>query len=407
MFIGWLTCIPAVLLPHSPCRSTTANAPANRQMPIASVVSSNCMKKITSILALLICLASCQLGHLLNNDNCIEYNDSLTIHNEHMNIRVSQTNLNQSSRIRPYSMIYDNHLVVLNKKNIFYAFDLECFTRDSLYEKRINSLNFKRAFVASDTLFGIDSNDHAFVLNIKSDKWTKCTRKLPFDNSSPIYENEKYLCYSINHGEFGGILFFYNKRNARVTYMPASRVVSIIESEKGFYVTTCSTHMMESSSIIKVNNPDSLFILPDSMKIDYKWDNMNYYYPIIARSSIYNSQLNMIYHVNDSLISSGFNVENKNYFFTQHRIKNKQKICLTTLDNDSLKAISTNKNILNKLSFSRLDRTRKYNKITVIDWGYIADDPEEWGNRDYDPYLLGTTFIVKDSSIVRINWKKN
>jgi hypothetical protein len=39
MFIGWLTYIPAVLLPHSPCRSTTANAPANRQMPIASVVS--------------------------------------------------------------------------------------------------------------------------------------------------------------------------------------------------------------------------------------------------------------------------------------------------------------------------------------------------------------------------------
>jgi len=40
MFIGWLTCIPAALLPHSLCRSTTANAPANRQMPIASVVSS-------------------------------------------------------------------------------------------------------------------------------------------------------------------------------------------------------------------------------------------------------------------------------------------------------------------------------------------------------------------------------
>ena len=33
MFIGWLTCIPAVLLPHSLCRSTTANAPANRQCP--------------------------------------------------------------------------------------------------------------------------------------------------------------------------------------------------------------------------------------------------------------------------------------------------------------------------------------------------------------------------------------
>jgi len=45
MFIGWLTCIPAVLLPHSLCRSTTANAPANRQMPIASVVMGKCRKK--------------------------------------------------------------------------------------------------------------------------------------------------------------------------------------------------------------------------------------------------------------------------------------------------------------------------------------------------------------------------
>jgi hypothetical protein len=44
MFIGWLTCIPAVLLPHSLRRFTTANAPANRQMPIASVVSSKAKK---------------------------------------------------------------------------------------------------------------------------------------------------------------------------------------------------------------------------------------------------------------------------------------------------------------------------------------------------------------------------
>jgi len=47
MFIGWLTCIPAVLLPHSLCRSTTANAPANRQMPIASVVRGKAKNKKT------------------------------------------------------------------------------------------------------------------------------------------------------------------------------------------------------------------------------------------------------------------------------------------------------------------------------------------------------------------------
>src|ERR1035437_444234 len=49
MRIGWLTCIPAVLLPHSPCRFTTANAPANRQMPIASVVMRHSKKKKNNI----------------------------------------------------------------------------------------------------------------------------------------------------------------------------------------------------------------------------------------------------------------------------------------------------------------------------------------------------------------------
>ena len=45
MFIGWLTCIPAVLLPHSPFRFAKVNTPANRQMPIASVVMRQCIKK--------------------------------------------------------------------------------------------------------------------------------------------------------------------------------------------------------------------------------------------------------------------------------------------------------------------------------------------------------------------------
>jgi len=45
MGTGWLTCNLEVLLPHSPCRFTTANAPANRQMPIASVVMGSYRKK--------------------------------------------------------------------------------------------------------------------------------------------------------------------------------------------------------------------------------------------------------------------------------------------------------------------------------------------------------------------------
>ena len=45
MFTCWLTCIPQVLRPHSPCRSATVNTPANRRMPIASVVRQHSKKR--------------------------------------------------------------------------------------------------------------------------------------------------------------------------------------------------------------------------------------------------------------------------------------------------------------------------------------------------------------------------
>ena len=44
MCIGWLTCIPAVLLTHSPLSFRDSECSANRQMPIASVVSGQAKK---------------------------------------------------------------------------------------------------------------------------------------------------------------------------------------------------------------------------------------------------------------------------------------------------------------------------------------------------------------------------
>ena len=62
MGTGWLTCIPAVLLPHSLCRFTTANAPANRQMPIASVVMGKHRKKIKTMKIRIILLLILTIG---------------------------------------------------------------------------------------------------------------------------------------------------------------------------------------------------------------------------------------------------------------------------------------------------------------------------------------------------------
>ena len=81
MFIGWLTCISQVLLPHSLCRCATVNAPATRQMPIASVVMGQCKKQEDKVFAYEKSLTNCPLfdmkrlfgfDRLLTSDNFYE-----------------------------------------------------------------------------------------------------------------------------------------------------------------------------------------------------------------------------------------------------------------------------------------------------------------------------------------------
>ena len=121
MGTGWLTCYLEVLLPHSLCRSTTANAPANRQMPIASVVMGYIRKKERYMknriyrLLLVVCLT------LIFLTGCTNHSDKTAIHRPHnlgKNIFITGQTISGK-----YSIIKENdcteELIIVKKNNRF------------------------------------------------------------------------------------------------------------------------------------------------------------------------------------------------------------------------------------------------------------------------------------------------
>jgi len=78
---------------------------------------------------------------------------------------------------------------------------------------------------------------------------------------------------------------------------------------------------------------------------------------------------------------------------------------LTKLKNGSLLFVNTVDTIFSGLPASNGEITRKVNNNIVIDYTKFANDPKDWAEDDRRNLLL-TTFIMSETSLIRINWKK-
>jgi len=365
------------------------------------------MKRTSIILVIIIIFIGCH-NRDSSDDNCISYIDSLKINLENSELQVSLIDLAQEHKIRPYTLIYDNHLIVLNKADSFYSFTTDCFQRDIRFENRLNSQRFKKSLIISDTLYGIDSVNQSFRFDENRSTWVKQSRELPFFNSAPICETDKYICYSICHGEFGGIVFFYNKINQRITYAPATCTVSLMKFNDGFYVVSNLAHLSSFTYVNRIDNPDSLYVLPDSLYKADKFDRI--YYTIFNDTSFY-KQITPIFDDLGKLISSGFRIKGESYFLTKMNIsderrtyKYRRKTYLSKIANDSLIVINTTDTIFSSLPASNGELTRKNKSQTVIDYTLFANDTKNMKESD-ERNLLLTTFILTDTTLIRLNWK--
>ena len=365
--------------------------------------------------------------------NCIDYVDSLRINLDNVNLRVAFIKPELNSKVRPYAFVYDNHLIVLNKQGAFYTFTMDCFERDIVFEDKLNRMYFKRAFVLEDSLYGVDENNVSFLYNESKKKWDKVEIALPFGNATPMYEDEKYVCYSVCHGEFGGAVFFYNKESHQTTFFPTNCAICVMRKKDGYYIISNLAHMIGGSTIVGVSSPDSLFKFSDSLFINNGWKEMyeKKIYELTTNDTSVNSEsFSLDFRGSEKLISSGFTCGDNYYFLTQmaknktyltklqydstgvtKKIKSiiehpsRNKYYRIVLRHDELDTISVPDIIFHDLPASHGEITRKTSDITIINYTHIAKNPDDWSEYSYRN-LLVTTFIQRDSSLIRIDWAK-
>ena len=153
-------------------------------------------------------------------------------------------------------------------------------------------------------------------------------------------------------------------------------------------------------------------------------------YDLIKNDSTVNSEsFSLDFRGSGKFISSGFIYKDDYYFLTQ---MGRYKTYLTQLRYDStgatikieyiveppprsrymrfilrddeLDTIPVSDEIIYDLPASHGEVTNTINCITIINYTHFADDPDHWPEYSYRN-LLVTTFIQRDSSLIRIDWQ--
>lgn len=155
-----------------------------------------------------------------------------------------------------YSVIYQNHLIALFEPGHFACYDLKTLARNPALERSFNTRTFQYHWVIADKLIGLSNGQH-YCLNANQG-WQPYTQPVPFGRRPKLYEDDQYLSFMNCHGEFGGTVFFFDKRDQRTHFMPATCANSVLRTEKGYQVLANLGHLSGFVNLTTIPDPRRL-----------------------------------------------------------------------------------------------------------------------------------------------------
>jgi len=175
------------------------------------------------------------------------YPDKFVILTEHIPLDTAALN----------TVLYNTNYYTLKEdyKFVFFTNKLEV---DSEITRKISQQEFHFTFVRKDTLiagkYNMDFSTENYYLD-KDFTW-KFMAKGPINQI--IFEDETYEISSCCTGEFGGSIFFKEKRTGKMYSCPATCPASVNKMNGIYYLSISLSHLHGRSSILQISDPKQL-----------------------------------------------------------------------------------------------------------------------------------------------------
>jgi len=279
-----------------------------------------------------------------------------------------------------YSVIYKGRLISLFQSGFFTTHSIQTLERDLSYEKKINTKRFDYHWLIGNKLVGL-SEGRYFCLN-SADKWIAYKDSIPLWNQPKLFEDAKYLVFCDRFGEFGGSVYFFNKKTGKTYFTGANEANTVYKKDDKYYILYELGHLSVIRSSLK-EIPDPDLLTPISLEEVRKTTRGRFgYYDASKAQSI-------IFRLEPITFHSTFNYKGRTVYLTT----NLGRTFLAEKENDSIKIVNP---LFNNSFVMHYPVTTSYSDTILI-------------NRAW--YMIGryreiSCFIIKDDEFIKIDWNE-
>lgn len=179
------------------------------------------------------------------------------------------------------------------------------------YKDTLFSRTFDTVFYFFDNRWNQYENNEKFI--IKSYYFPNDS-EYQYNRKKTIFENSDFYVYSVSLGEFGGSLYFENKKSSEITSLPCRNAVSLEKNGEEYFIVSYLAHMFGHSNVFRIKNPSELYRLPDSLNNMANW--WRYYPNLVDELKIDNSIDTIDYNREEILVFNAFKNGSKIFFMT-------------------------------------------------------------------------------------------
>jgi hypothetical protein len=152
---------------------------------------------------------------------------------------------------------FHNRFLCLDDNGILFFVSPNSGQIDSSIKKSAASFHFQEIRLINDTIVG-GERFQSYFFDGMTKTWKLYKFKRNIYPGDLIFQDEKYFISSTCSGEWGGTIYFTNKKTGRTYESICTCAVNVIKLPKYYNVTASLSHMSGFATIFNVRNPTKL-----------------------------------------------------------------------------------------------------------------------------------------------------
>ena len=246
----------------------------------------------------------------VSNDPLIKKTKNVILKNPYYK-EVEKDAYNSNNYPISYSVVYNNKLISLFNEGKFVCHDLKVIERNFDLEKKLSLYDFENFWLYEGKLIALFNEKIYEWIN---DKWNLTDLKFPLLRSTKLFEDNDFVVFNDDFGEWGATVYFYHKRTRNVYFTLGFKVNGIFKKNNKYYII--EHKYSRGSKIVEIDNPLKLSVAdPDKMFNQVKFRDINGLENVGAYGYLDNSKVAKdVYDKDLLLLFSSFNIDNKSYY---------------------------------------------------------------------------------------------